>query len=103
MSDLVENPEDRFSRVTAQSLCLIYHYGIVGISKMLKFHQGKVALPDQSQMEADIHRKDIEMSQRYVKSPRHTIQVDYQFYMDELAELTGNKPEIGMYMYDTSW
>ena len=70
------------------------------ISKYLLFLKGKVVLPDQSQMETDIHRKEIEMSQRYVKSPRHTIQVDYQFYMDELAELTGNKPEFGT--YDTS-
>ena len=49
-----------------------------------------------SEMETDIHNKEMAMAQRYVKSPRHTIQVDYQFYMDELAELTGNKPEFGM-------
>ena len=59
--------------------------------------QNKVMLPSQSEMEADIYNKEIAMSQRYVKSPRHTIQVDYQFYMDELAELTGNKPDVGMY------
>uniref|UniRef100_A0A8D2LD34 Flavin-containing monooxygenase n=1 Tax=Varanus komodoensis TaxID=61221 RepID=A0A8D2LD34_VARKO len=31
---------------------------------------------------------------RYVKSPRHTIQVDYIEYMDELAALIGVKPSV---------
>lgn len=31
---------------------------------------------------------------RYVKSQRHTIQVDYMEYMDELASLIGVKPDV---------
>ena len=46
-------------------------------------------------MEGDIAAKELAMSQRYVRSNRHTIQVDYVPFMDELAELNGNKPDIG--------
>ena len=48
-------------------------------------------------MEADIAAKEIAMSHRYVKSKRHTIQVDYIPFMDELAELNGNKPNLGIF------
>lgn len=37
------------------------------------------------------------MAKRYVKSTRHTIQVDYLPFMDELAELNQCKPDIGEY------
>ena len=47
-------------------------------------------------MEGDIAAKELAMSQRYVRSNRHTIQVDYVPFMDELAELNGNKPDIGI-------
>ena len=56
-------------------------------------------LPSVSQMWEDIHFKEAAIAQRYVKSPRHTIQVDFIPFMDELAELTGCKPDIGEYMY----
>ena len=46
-------------------------------------------------MNADIASKEEAMSLRYVNSKRHTIQVDYLPFMDELAELNGNKPNIG--------
>lgn len=45
----------------------------------------------------DIRRKQAKMAERYVSSPRHTIQVDWIPYMDELAEQVGCKPDIGMY------
>ena len=31
---------------------------------------------------------------RYVTSTRHTIQVDYQPFMDELADMIGCKPDL---------
>ena len=53
----------------------------------------------------DIRKKKEELGNRYVKSTRHTIQVDFQPFMDELAELCGCKPDLCkyyqqyMYMY----
>ena len=52
-------------------------------------------LPSASQMWEDIRYKEAAMAKRYVKSQRHTIQVDYVDFMDELAELNGCKPDFG--------
>ena len=46
-------------------------------------------------MQADIRKKCEVMAKRYVESQRHTIQVDYIPYMDELAEQFGCKPNLG--------
>ncbi|KAL5012746.1 hypothetical protein ScPMuIL_011297 [Solemya velum] len=55
--------------------------------------KGEVTLPSREQMLADIRKKEVIMSHRYVKSQRHTIQVDYGPFMDEIAELNGCKPD----------
>ena len=46
-------------------------------------------------MWADIRQKREAMANRYVESQRHTIQVDYIPYMDELAEQAECKPNLG--------
>nr|XP_056699984.1 flavin-containing monooxygenase 5-like [Euleptes europaea] len=56
--------------------------------------KGLVTVPSTSEMVSDITAKKEAMEKRYVKSPRHTIQVDYIDYMDELASLIGVKPNI---------
>eukprot|EP00743_Colponemidia_sp_Colp-15_P007028 GILK01007584.1.p1 GENE.GILK01007584.1~~GILK01007584.1.p1 ORF type:complete len:556 (-),score=75.63 GILK01007584.1:115-1755(-) len=53
---------------------------------------GELTLPTESQMNQDIIRKKAEMAKRYKRSARHTIQVDYTPYMDELASQIGAKP-----------
>ncbi|KAG8542819.1 hypothetical protein GDO81_026056 [Engystomops pustulosus] len=53
---------------------------------------GEKLLPSASDMKEDIRKKKLEMEKRYVCSQRHTIQVDYMDFMDELAELLGVKP-----------
>jgi len=45
-------------------------------------------------MIADIRFKEAAMKQRYVQTQRHTIQVDYVDYMDELATLNGTLPDL---------
>lgn len=55
---------------------------------------GEKLLPSVSEMKEDIRKKKEEMEKRYVCSQRHTIQVDYLEYMDELAELLGVKPNL---------
>lgn len=55
---------------------------------------GEKLLPSVYEMKEDIRKKKEEMEKRYVCSQRHTIQVDYLEYMDELAELLGVKPNL---------
>ncbi|KAJ7338704.1 hypothetical protein JRQ81_012606 [Phrynocephalus forsythii] len=57
--------------------------------------KGLAKLPSASEMMADITMKQECMAKRYVKSQRHTIQVDYVEYMDELASLIDVKPNVG--------
>ena len=61
--------------------------------------QGDVKLPSTSQMWEDIRLKEAAMAKHYYKSQRHTIQVDYISFMDELAELNGCKPDVGEYQW----
>ncbi|XP_025944981.1 dimethylaniline monooxygenase [N-oxide-forming] 5-like isoform X3 [Apteryx rowi] len=58
--------------------------------------KGLNKLPPRRDMEADINQKKEEMAKRYVRSQRHTIQVDYIPYMDELACQLGVKPNLLM-------
>ncbi|XP_053389860.1 flavin-containing monooxygenase 5-like, partial [Mercenaria mercenaria] len=56
--------------------------------------KGIKGLPDSNEMWKDIKDKQAAMALRYKKAMRHTIQVDYVPYMDELAEMIGCKPDI---------
>jgi dimethylaniline monooxygenase (N-oxide forming) len=59
---------------------------------------GNTKLPEKSEMEAEIRHRRNEMFDRYVHSRRHTIQVDYDSYMDELADMIGCKPQPEKYL-----
>ena len=48
-------------------------------------------------MQADINTKAETMAKLYYTSQRHTIQVDYVTYMDEIAEKVGCAPQIGRF------
>ncbi|XP_070532004.1 flavin-containing monooxygenase 5-like [Ptychodera flava] len=54
--------------------------------------KGLLKLPPKEKMMADIQKKKDVMAARYVKSQRHTIQVDLIPFMDEIAEHIGVKP-----------
>ncbi|KAF1462215.1 Dimethylaniline monooxygenase [N-oxide-forming] 5, partial [Spheniscus demersus] len=56
--------------------------------------KGLQDLPPSTNMLADITQTKEKMAKRYVKSQRHTIQVDYIPYMDELACQVGVKPNL---------
>jgi hypothetical protein len=47
---------------------------------------GNHALPPRAEMERDIDKKQAAMKKRYLASKRHTIQVDQEIYLDELAK-----------------
>ncbi|XP_005099109.1 flavin-containing monooxygenase 5 [Aplysia californica] len=56
--------------------------------------KGEAFLPPKSEMWEDIRAKEAEMAKRYTKSRRHTIQVNYSPFMDELGEIIGCKPDL---------
>ncbi|XP_012721901.2 LOW QUALITY PROTEIN: flavin-containing monooxygenase 5 [Fundulus heteroclitus] len=56
--------------------------------------KGCIKLPSLGGMQRDIQSKKDDMAKRYVSSQRHTIQVDYIDYMDEIADLVGVRPRI---------
>ncbi|GAB6033689.1 flavin-dependent monooxygenase [Chamberlinius hualienensis] len=51
-------------------------------------------LPSAEQMEADIEKLRDVMAKRYASSQRHTIQVDYNTYMDDIGSHFGAKPNL---------
>ncbi|XP_013886531.1 dimethylaniline monooxygenase [N-oxide-forming] 5 [Austrofundulus limnaeus] len=56
--------------------------------------KGCIKLPPTKVMLKDIEYKKEAMAKRYVTSQRHTIQVDYITYMDEISEIVGVHPRI---------
>lgn len=59
---------------------------------------GKLQLPSREAMEADIDAKD-QFQKRFYKSERHTIQVDWLPFMDELASEIGAFPPLWKYLF----
>ncbi|KAJ8388458.1 hypothetical protein AAFF_G00133340 [Aldrovandia affinis] len=63
--------------------------------------KGLNKLPPMDAMLQDIKGKADKMAERYVTSQRHTIQVDYITYMDELAQQVGVRPNfLGLLLRD---
>ena len=60
----------------------------------VKVFKGELKLPSRSKMDEDIDDKATKMRERYVASPRHTVQVDYMEHCDELADHLGCRPNI---------
>ncbi|CAF1031624.1 unnamed protein product [Adineta ricciae] len=60
----------------------------------VKVFKGELKLPSRSKMDEDIDDKATKMRERYVASPRHTVQVDYMEHCDELANHLGCQPNI---------
>lgn len=62
--------------------------------------QGDVTLPNKDAMLKDIQDKRDVMSERFVQSARHTLEIDVIPFSDEIAAMVGCKPDISMlYMY----
>ncbi|XP_069823530.1 flavin-containing monooxygenase 5-like [Dendropsophus ebraccatus] len=59
--------------------------------------KGLCKLPSSKCMQEDISMTKGEMARRYVESPRHTIQVDFMEYLDEIASQFGAKPNLLKY------
>ncbi|ELT88397.1 hypothetical protein CAPTEDRAFT_172206 [Capitella teleta] len=57
--------------------------------------QGLSKLPSKELMLNEIREKKENMAKKFYKSTRHTIQVEYVPFMDEVAEALGCKPDIG--------
>ncbi|EDO32019.1 predicted protein [Nematostella vectensis] len=61
---------------------------------VVQVFKGMKHLPPKEIMMEDIMKKKKDMAGRYYASRRHTIQVDYVAYSDELATLIGCKPSL---------
>jgi dimethylaniline monooxygenase (N-oxide forming) len=59
---------------------------------VIRVFKGERQLPSRVEMDKDIDERLFQMSRRYVASPRHTIQVDYVEYCNELADEVGCRP-----------
>ena len=59
---------------------------------------GKLKLPSRAEMEADVKDKE-KFQKRFYESERHTIQVDWVPFMDELAQEIGAYPPIWKYLF----
>ncbi|KAK6048275.1 Flavin-binding monooxygenase-like protein, partial [Cooperia oncophora] len=59
----------------------------------------KLKLPSKDEMWKDITLKRQAMKRRYFQSEKHTIQVDYVKYMDEIASFVGCKPDLRKLMF----
>uniref|UniRef100_A0A915AXD7 Flavin-containing monooxygenase n=3 Tax=Parascaris univalens TaxID=6257 RepID=A0A915AXD7_PARUN len=64
---------------------------------------GRVQLPSKQMMRSDIDHTRTLRSQRYYKSPRNVLRVDYMKYMDEISALIGCKPHIWKYALSDPW
>lgn len=56
--------------------------------------KGLCKVPSSACMQKEVTMTKEELARRYVASPRHTIQVDFLEYMDELASQFGAKPSL---------
>ncbi|XP_035829107.1 flavin-containing monooxygenase 5 [Aplysia californica] len=61
--------------------------------------KGELKLPSASEMKREIDDAYKAMRKRYVDTARHTIQVDWLPFMDELAEMVGCKPNLLKYLF----
>ncbi|XP_017492687.1 PREDICTED: dimethylaniline monooxygenase [N-oxide-forming] 5-like [Rhagoletis zephyria] len=59
---------------------------------------GKLKLPSREEMEADLREKE-KFQERFYESERHTIQVDWVPFMDELSKEIGAYPFIWKYVF----
>lgn len=55
---------------------------------------GKVKLPDEATMMEEVKKRRAEIAKRYVGTQRHTVQVDFIEYMDEITQEFGAKPNL---------
>ena len=58
----------------------------------VRVFRGDVKLPSKADMDHEIDEKARIMAERYVASPRHTVQVDYVDYCNEIADQVGCRP-----------
>jgi dimethylaniline monooxygenase (N-oxide forming) len=54
----------------------------------------ELKLPSRSEMDKNTDERLDQMSKRYVASPRHTVQVDYLEYCDDLADEIRCRPNL---------
>ncbi|KAI6221933.1 Dimethylaniline monooxygenase [N-oxide-forming] [Aphelenchoides fujianensis] len=61
-------------------------------------HGGHFRLPPPAEMRAEAERVAAERAKRYVPTPRHTVQLDYTEYMEDLSQKMGARPNLLYYL-----
>jgi Flavin-binding monooxygenase-like len=51
-----------------------------------RYLSGEYALPERSAVHADIERERARLPERFVSSPRHTMEIDFDGYLHELRK-----------------
>jgi len=77
---------------------------VIGVAELqcrwaTRVFKGVQNLPSRADMIADVQSKRKALSERYVDSTRHTIQVDWIPFMDEIAEQIGAKPDLKQLLF----
>ncbi|VDO11620.1 unnamed protein product, partial [Haemonchus placei] len=62
---------------------------------------GNAKLPSEKEMWKDIDLKRRVMKKRYFASEKHTMQVDFVKYMDEIATMVGCKPNLWKVLFSS--
>lgn len=82
-----------------QSVGAGFPIGEMQIRWVVQVFKKKLSLPSEREMREDIEKQLQKMRKRYYNSKRHTIQVDYINYLDEIASLIGVKPQLVKMMF----
>ncbi len=67
---------------------------------LAQFLSNQLLLPDQATMERQMERHQDAIKRRYRPSARHTIQVDFDQYLNELQRLSRQRPKPGWRRFD---
>ncbi|XP_071097469.1 flavin-containing monooxygenase 5-like [Haliotis cracherodii] len=96
-------PPDRKIHTLAIIGCIQPLGAVMPISELqcrlaTRVFKGLIKLPSRDKMWSNIRAKQAALTQRYVNSPRHTIQVDFVDFMDQIGNLVGCKPNLWRYL-----
>ncbi|CAP25130.1 Protein CBG04431 [Caenorhabditis briggsae] len=102
-------PTDLADQNTLAVIGLVQPFGsIMPLSEMqarvyLEQFTGNNVIPSKREMMENVHDKLSKMASRYVTSKRHTIQVDYVDYIEELAKMIGAQLDMKKLWKEDPW
>uniref|UniRef100_A0A914I249 Flavin-containing monooxygenase n=1 Tax=Globodera rostochiensis TaxID=31243 RepID=A0A914I249_GLORO len=110
-----QNDVDLYKYVFPPSNCVAKRLAVIGLVQPIgsvapiaemqarwaaAIFSARLELPDEAEMRVNIARTRATMRRQYFESSKHTLQVPFIPYMDELAELVGCMPKIKKILMD---